>query len=134
MFVDPVADTRVLDATRGNGNHSGLPAAFDNTRPDGVDNLPQRAWVADDGLPGRISSRRRRDRPANKGAAVAGTTSGLRSGDRAAPSATRAAELRVFLFLTVVLAPALAVMLVGGLGFAIWMYQLVAGPPGGHGL
>ena len=45
-------------------------------------------------------------------------------------SASRARELRAFLFLTVVLAPAVAVALVGGLGFTIWMYQLIAGPPG----
>ena len=45
-------------------------------------------------------------------------------------SAKKGRELRAFLFLTVVLAPALAVALVGGLGFTIWMYQLIAGPPG----
>ncbi len=39
-------------------------------------------------------------------------------------------ELGVFLFLTVVLAPALSVALVGGYGFAIWMSQLIVGPPG----
>ncbi len=38
-------------------------------------------------------------------------------------------ELRGFLFLTVVLAPALAVAVVGGYGFLIWMYQLIQGPP-----
>jgi nitrate reductase NapE len=42
----------------------------------------------------------------------------------------RRRELLVFLFLTVVLAPALSVAIVGGYGFAIWMYQLLAGPPG----
>ena len=36
----------------------------------------------------------------------------------------------MFLLLTVVLAPVLAVMVVGGYGFVVWMYQLVAGPPG----
>ena len=36
----------------------------------------------------------------------------------------------MFLLLTVVLAPVLAVMVVGGYGFLVWMYQLVAGPPG----
>ncbi len=40
-------------------------------------------------------------------------------------------ELLVFLFLTVVLAPVLAVAIVGGYGFAIWMYQLLNGPPTG---
>jgi nitrate reductase NapE len=58
------------------------------------------------------------------------TVAGLRPDGSAAPPARRADELRVFLFLTVVLAPMLAVILVAGLGFAIWMYQLVAGPPG----
>ena len=42
---------------------------------------------------------------------------------------SRRRELRGFLFLTVVLAPALAVALVGGYGFLIWMFQLVQGPP-----
>ena len=42
---------------------------------------------------------------------------------------TKSRELSAFLFLTVLLAPALAVTLVGGYGFAIWMYQLIAGPP-----
>jgi nitrate reductase NapE len=39
-------------------------------------------------------------------------------------------ELRAFLFLTIVLAPVLSVLIVGGFGFMIWMYQLIAGPPG----
>lgn len=43
---------------------------------------------------------------------------------------TRAQELRSFLFLSVVMAPVLAVVLVSGYGFIVWMYQLVAGPPG----
>jgi nitrate reductase NapE len=43
----------------------------------------------------------------------------------------RRRELLVFLFLTVVLAPVLAVAIVGGYGFAVWMYQLVSGPPTG---
>jgi len=43
---------------------------------------------------------------------------------------TRKAELRSFVFLTVVMAPVLSVMIVGGYGFLVWMYQLVNGPPG----
>lgn len=43
----------------------------------------------------------------------------------------RARETRVFVFLTVVLAPALAVMIVGCYGLAIWLYQIWAGPPAG---
>lgn len=41
----------------------------------------------------------------------------------------RRKELTVFVILAVVLAPVLAVGLVGGYGFSIWMYQLIAGPP-----
>ncbi len=37
-------------------------------------------------------------------------------------------ELWGFLFLTVIFAPALAVAIVGGYGFLVWMYQLVQGP------
>lgn len=44
---------------------------------------------------------------------------------------TRTRETRVFVFLTVVLAPALAVVIVGGYGLAIWLYQMLAGPPTG---
>ena len=43
---------------------------------------------------------------------------------------SRKSEFRAFVFLTVVLAPALSVALVGGLGLAIWIYQMIAGPPG----
>jgi nitrate reductase NapE len=43
---------------------------------------------------------------------------------------TKAQELRSFLFLSVVMAPVLAVVFVSGYGFIVWMYQLVAGPPG----
>ena len=47
-----------------------------------------------------------------------------------APS-TRSEELRSFLFFTIVMAPALAVAIVGGYGFLVWMFQVVAGPPQG---
>jgi periplasmic nitrate reductase NapE len=43
---------------------------------------------------------------------------------------TKAQETRGFLFLTAVMAPALAVAVVIGYGFLVWMYQLFAGPPG----
>lgn len=39
-------------------------------------------------------------------------------------------ELTVFLILAVLLAPVIAVGLVGGYGFSIWMYQTISGPPG----
>ena len=43
---------------------------------------------------------------------------------------TKSQELRSFLFLAVVMAPVLAVIFVSGYGFIVWMYQLIAGPPG----
>jgi periplasmic nitrate reductase NapE len=43
--------------------------------------------------------------------------------------ATKGEERRVFFFLVVCLAPILAVMVVGGYGFLIWMLQIVFGPP-----
>lgn len=39
-------------------------------------------------------------------------------------------ELKIFIFLTVFLAPLLTVVLVSGLGFAIWFSQILTGPPG----
>lgn len=46
------------------------------------------------------------------------------------PPTTKKEELRAFLLLSVVMAPVLAVLIVSGYGFLVWMYQLVAGPPG----
>ena len=43
---------------------------------------------------------------------------------------TKAQELRSFLFLSVVTAPVLAVVIVAGYGFLVWIYQMFAGPPG----
>lgn len=40
---------------------------------------------------------------------------------------TRREEWRTFLFLAVVMAPVLAVIGVGGYGFAVWMFQLLTG-------
>jgi len=42
----------------------------------------------------------------------------------------RRLEILAFLFLTAVLMPALAVATVGGYGLAVWIYQMIAGPPG----
>ncbi|HEY1325346.1 MAG TPA: periplasmic nitrate reductase, NapE protein [Casimicrobiaceae bacterium] len=47
------------------------------------------------------------------------------------PPSTRTEEWRSFLFFTVVMAPVVAVALVGGYGFLVWMYQLLTGPPHG---
>lgn len=48
----------------------------------------------------------------------------------AAAPPTRAQELRAFVILAVLLAPVLAVLVVAGWGFLVWMVQLLAGPPG----
>jgi nitrate reductase NapE len=47
------------------------------------------------------------------------------------PPSTRQEEWRSFLFFTVVMAPVLAVIIVTGYGFLVWIYQIFAGPPGG---
>lgn len=47
--------------------------------------------------------------------------------DRDRPS--KKEELKVFLMLTVLLAPVVSVAVVGGYGFLVWMYQLIYGPP-----
>ncbi|MBM7072869.1 periplasmic nitrate reductase, NapE protein [Shewanella sp. 202IG2-18] len=39
-------------------------------------------------------------------------------------------ELKIFIFLTVFLAPLLSVLIVGGYGFLVWMSQILIGPPG----
>lgn len=44
---------------------------------------------------------------------------------------TKRDEFQTFIFLTVILAPILAIAVVGGYGLAIWISQLVLGPPGG---
>lgn len=38
-------------------------------------------------------------------------------------------ELKAFLFLTVVMAPVLAGVIIGAYGLAVWIYQIIAGPP-----
>ena len=44
---------------------------------------------------------------------------------------SRFAEFRLFIFLTAILIPAITVALVGAMGFGIWMYQILTGPPAG---
>lgn len=43
---------------------------------------------------------------------------------------TRGREVLVFLTLAILVWPVLTVGAVGGYGFAVWMYQRIAGPPG----
>lgn len=38
-------------------------------------------------------------------------------------------ELRLFLFITLILFPLLSIVLVGGYGFLIWISQIILGPP-----
>ena len=47
------------------------------------------------------------------------------------PAENRSRETHVFVFLTVVLAPMLAVAVVGSYGLLIWLYQTFMGPPKG---
>jgi nitrate reductase NapE len=47
-----------------------------------------------------------------------------------APKATRREEIFAFIILAVLIWPVIAVGVVGGFGFLVWMYQLVYGPPG----
>jgi nitrate reductase NapE len=51
--------------------------------------------------------------------------------DGAAPdTATKRAEIVAFLMLAVLIWPVLAIGVVGGYGFLIWMSQIILGPPG----
>jgi nitrate reductase NapE len=67
--------------------------------------------------------------PFAKGAAVDMVTDPSESRDSAHPH-TRREELIVFLTLAALIWPIVAVGVVGGYGFLIWMFQLVLGPPG----
>ena len=44
---------------------------------------------------------------------------------------SRKSELKAFLFLTVVMAPVLAGVIIATYGLAVWIYQMFAGPPTG---
>lgn len=50
--------------------------------------------------------------------------------DAAPEQPTKRAEFTAFLTLAVLIWPILAVGIVGGYGFLIWMFQIVFGPPG----
>ena len=51
--------------------------------------------------------------------------------EEASPSGPhrRKEEFRTWFFLTFVMAPVLAVIVVAGWGFLVWIYQLFTGPP-----
>lgn len=62
-------------------------------------------------------------------------SSGGRSSDRTGQPVdpvqrTRGKELLVFVVLAILIWPIVTVGVVGGYGFAVWMYQQIAGPPG----
>jgi nitrate reductase NapE len=46
---------------------------------------------------------------------------------------SRRQEILAFVVLAILIWPVLAVGVVGGYGFLVWMYQLIAGPPGPPG-
>jgi nitrate reductase NapE len=52
------------------------------------------------------------------------------TGSDTAHARRRRMEVFAFLFLTVVLMPALAVATVGGYGLSVWIFQMIVGPPG----
>lgn len=54
-------------------------------------------------------------------------------GPGGSPARERRRELLTFLFLAIVLGPALSVAVVGGFGFVVWIVQILAGPPGPPG-
>jgi periplasmic nitrate reductase NapE len=49
------------------------------------------------------------------------------------PQSTRKAELFVFATIVGLLWPVIAVGVVGGYGFIVWMWQIIFGPPGPPG-
>jgi nitrate reductase NapE len=49
------------------------------------------------------------------------------------PLPSRRQELFMFALLAVLIWPVIAVAVVGGYGFLVWMWQLVFGPPGPPG-
>ncbi len=50
--------------------------------------------------------------------------------DETSPRSSKSLELKAFLLLAVLMGPVLAVIVVSGYGFLVWMFQLLAGPPG----
>ena len=54
---------------------------------------------------------------------------GKRASDIESTDQRKKEEFRTWLFLALIMAPMLAVLIVSGFGFAVWFYQLIAGPP-----
>lgn len=53
----------------------------------------------------------------------------LSQGD-GADNMSRKSELQLFVFLTAIVIPALAVAGIAAYGFFVWIFQMFAGPPG----
>ncbi|MCI0377108.1 MAG: periplasmic nitrate reductase, NapE protein [Gemmataceae bacterium] len=53
-----------------------------------------------------------------------------RTSETPALARTRREEIIAFVVLAVLIWPVLAVGVVGGYGFLVWMYQIIFGPPG----
>ena len=53
--------------------------------------------------------------------------------DTATAKEEKRRELWLFLVVTLIVFPVLAVCIVGGYGFAVWIFQMIAGPPGPPG-
>jgi nitrate reductase NapE len=54
----------------------------------------------------------------------------VKNPDEVPASRQRRMEIAALIFVTVIFMPALTVAIVGGYGFSVWVYQMVAGPPG----
>jgi nitrate reductase NapE len=52
------------------------------------------------------------------------------TGAAASDPGTKKREILIFLLLAFFIWPFVAVAFVGGYGFIVWMYQVIAGPPG----
>lgn len=61
---------------------------------------------------------------------MATETADARGPEEVAEKPTRRAELLAFLTLAVLIWPIVAVGVVGGYGFLVWMSQIILGPPG----
>lgn len=71
-----------------------------------------------------------RSGPARNVANSTGNTAQVVAAQETLSGQEKARERNVFLFLTVVLAPMVAIGLVSAWGFIVWIFQMFAGPPG----
>ena len=59
-----------------------------------------------------------------------GDTATPKDGEVSSSESGARREMLAFLFLTVVMAPVIAGLVIAGYGFLVWIYQMFAGPPG----